>query len=154
MNIVEVKELRINYKAREWCKLPYPNHPRGCPNYGKHKECPPQAPKLFLAEVKEKKLFLIYEMFNMAEHEQTMLSRHPWWTTRQARNLLYWQGKVRKRLKQACLEFLGLFENSFIMTCPEARGVNVITTAQLTGLPVTVKAYPTVYKIALAGYDQ
>ncbi|KKK81159.1 hypothetical protein LCGC14_2816310, partial [marine sediment metagenome] len=35
MKILEVtNDLIIDHRAREWCKLPYPNHPRGCPNYG------------------------------------------------------------------------------------------------------------------------
>ena len=33
----EVKELVIDMRAREWCKMTYPGHPNGCPNYD-HKD--------------------------------------------------------------------------------------------------------------------
>jgi hypothetical protein len=33
-------------EAGKLCRLPYPNHPKGCPNYGKRALCPPKAPAL------------------------------------------------------------------------------------------------------------
>ena len=34
--------LVIDGQTRESCRLPYPGHPHGCPNYGRGDECPPK----------------------------------------------------------------------------------------------------------------
>jgi len=33
----------IDYSVRGLCAKSYPNHPKGCPNFNKRKECPPKA---------------------------------------------------------------------------------------------------------------
>lgn len=140
--------LMVDYQAREWCKLPYPNHPRGCPNYGKRFSCPPQAPLIKEWLGNYKKLWFVCVPFNLAEHIENMLLKHPSWSNRQARCVLYWQSRVNKELQ---LETQGFTEglNADWTYCPEAMGVNVIETASKAGLPIETKPQRIVYKISL-----
>ena len=48
----EVVEVVVDYRARDWCRLPYPDHPRGCPNFGRRADCPPMAPLILIGEPK------------------------------------------------------------------------------------------------------
>jgi len=77
-----------------------------------------------------------------------MLTAHPSWSERQARCLLYWQSKVNKRLESEVLHFttVGISEVSY---CPEAMGVDVMSTAGLAGIPIEVRPKKIVHKIAL-----
>jgi predicted metal-binding protein len=140
--------LRVNYRARGWCSLPYPDHPKGCPNYGKKAICPPQVVQLdqWLGEYQS--LWLVCVGFDLAEHVASMLVKHPNWSYRQARNLLYWQPKVNKALREAVARFtMGM--TSRTTYCPEAMGLNVMTTARRAGLPIQTHPEEIVYKIAL-----
>ncbi len=151
---IEIKQeqLRINMKTRDWCKLPYPDHPKGCPNYGCVLRCPPQAPLIQNFINLNKTLYLIVVEFNFAQHISKMKSLHPNWSDRQARCCLYWQNSVNKELENACTLFKWSHPEMITTRCPEAMGVNVIATAQLAGIPIEVKPTTKVYKIALAGY--
>lgn len=142
-------KLHINYRAREWCLLPYPGHPKGCPNYGKKWCCPPKAKLLgdWLGDYK--KAMLICVEFNLKEHQEKMLERHPHWSLRQARCLLYWQARVNKKLEEATWRFAPDTLNG-VTYCPEAMGLNVIATAQAAGLPIKTKPDNIIYKISLA----
>jgi predicted metal-binding protein len=149
--IAQVYNLRLNPKAREWCKLPYPDHPKGCPNYDKKATCPPKAP-LFCDFVEiTKPVYMIAVGFDLAQHVDRMKGLHTNWTDRQARCVLYWQGGVNKILRNYCNYFLKYYPETVVTTCPEAMGVNVIETARYNGLPVELKPIKNVFKIALAG---
>lgn len=141
-------KLIINSEARAWCVLPYPDHPKGCPNYGKKATCPPQAPfiKDWLGGTGE--LRFVCVSFNLKEHADRMLWLHPNWSPRQARCLLYWQPRVNKELISLVSTFV--HENGLKITyCPEAMGVNVIQTARDCGIPIETKPEVMVHKIAL-----
>lgn len=151
---IEITDLRINMKAREWCKLPYPGHPKGCPNYGDPKHegvCPPSAPLIHEFINTKLPIFLIVEEFNLALHVQKYKINHPNCTDKQAKCVLYWQNSVRSKLRKQCEIFRHLHPDFIITLCPEAMGVNVIATAQIAKVPIKVKPEDIVYKIALAG---
>ena len=152
MKIHNVKELIIDYRTREWCKLPYPDHPKGCPNYGKKSGCPPHAPLIEEFVDIHNLIWLVTVEFDLASHVQRMLKLHPKWSNRQARCVLYWQPKVNKELKEAMLRYNHTIWGSVYTLCPEAMGVNVIETARRRG--IQIKDFPTdkVYKVALIGY--
>lgn len=145
-------ELRINMKAREWCKLSYPDHPHGCPNYGdsKHPQCPPIAP--FIQDYIDltKQMYLIVIEFDFAGHVAKFKQKG--WTDRQARCVLYWQNGVNKQLENACTLFKWSHPGMVTTRCPEAMGVNVIASALQIGIPIKIKPVEKVYKIALGGY--
>lgn len=152
---IEIKreQLRINMKAREWCKLPYPDHPKGCPNYGQRDTCPPQAPLVQNFVDLNRPLYLIVVEFNLMSHITKMLQIHRGWSDRQARCVLYWQNGVNKELENKCNLFRWSHPSMITTRCPEAMGVNVISTALIVGIPINVKPKNKVYKIALGGYS-
>jgi predicted metal-binding protein len=149
----EVIDLVIDNRAREWCLLPYPDHPKGCPNYNQKAECPPLAPviKDFI-DLKKKKWFLVAK-FNLQAQEDRMIVKHPDWSKRQARCVLYWQGSVRKQLTDACKELI-LNTNLVFTLIPEAMGVQVIKTAKKLKIPIETRPKVFVHKIALIGYSK
>ncbi len=126
--VVEItNKLIIDYRAREWCKLPYPDHPKGCPNYSHKATCPPQVCLVEDWCDLQKPMWFIIVPFNLKTHIEKMLSLHPNWTDRQARCVLYWQSRVNRQLEDKSKLFT--FGKNLIFTiCPEAMGVNVIKT--------------------------
>ena len=146
--------LIINYNARTWCKLPYPNHPKGCPNYGKNKTCPPKIGKINkLFDLSKQHWFVIAE-FDLKFQAKRMKEKHPDWTERQCVCCLYWQGGVRKRLhtesKEFCFSKIGTVYNM----CPEAMGIDVIKTMQQFKIPIQRNPKNMIYKVALVGYKK
>ncbi|MFX1256109.1 MAG: hypothetical protein ACFFCZ_31160 [Promethearchaeota archaeon] len=145
--------LAIDYRARDWCKKPYPDHQEGCPNYGKRKECPPQAPLIEDFIELTKPHWFIVVTFDLLSHIRKMKDKHLNWTDRQCRCVLYWQNTVKKELRTACDLFTNGFPNELVYTLvPEAMGVHVIRTARLLGLSIKARPKDTVYKIALIGH--
>ena len=147
----QVTRLHINHRAREWCKLPYPGHRYGCPNYDRKEVCPPQAPLIEDFFNLNKPLLLIAIKFDLANHIRRMRVLHPKWTDRQARCVLYWQSGVNNDLKIAALQLCNKRPELTYTLLPEAMGVNVLTTALDAGIPVKIKPIDIVYKIALLG---
>jgi len=144
--------LVIEKRAREWCKLPYPDHPEGCPSYDDCSSCPPDAPHIenFIDLGKEHQF--IVNRFNIKKQEKRMLKRNPNWTKKQARCLLYWQSSVEKRLKEEIKKWEK--KGRVGTTIPEAMGVNVFKTARNVGIPIKRIPETFVYKIALVGFPQ
>lgn len=144
--------LRINERSRTWCMLPYQGHPKGCPNFGKKTTCPPMAPMVWDFVDIRRSLWLVVVEFNIARHMDRMFLKHPAWSQRQARCVLYWQNRVNADLRLRASTFVQEHPGTIYSLCPEAMGVNVIATAQREGVPIRVKPQSIVYKIALVGY--
>jgi len=132
--IVPVQRLIISKKTGQWCKLPYPNHPKGCPNYGKKANCPPQAPWIYDYFNTLRPMYLVHSEFDLAAHVELMKQRHPDWSDRQCRCVLYWQSKSRKQMKERVFCAVNLLKTNRITACPEAMGLNVFATAAVSGL--------------------
>src|SRR3989344_5459104 len=96
--VQDLKEIVTTDCANEWCRLPYPNHKKGCPNYNK-KDCPPKA--AFFKNIIKSPFKLVAVNFNLEEHAKRMKEKHHDWSDKQARCVLYWQKGVDKKLKQA-----------------------------------------------------
>ena len=145
--------LKVDYNCRNFCKIPYLYHPKGCPNYGKHDDCPPKAPLVRDVFDFDRDLYFFTEEFNLSRHIQKMQKAHPQWLLRQCKNLLYWQGGVRKRLKEKTEEYIESSRGGMIYTLiPEAMGVMVIDTALKAKIPIERTPKNRVVKIALVGY--
>ncbi len=144
--------LVLDARARKWCKLPYPDHPRGCPNFDKNPECPPNASDVRQRFDLDKPHYFVIQQFDLADHVKRMRARHPDWSERQCRCVLYWQGTVRKRLKQKVAEFIRTHPEMTHTLIPEAMGINVIKTAKNLGIPIQTRPRDTIFKIALVGY--
>ena len=144
-------DLVLNDKARtEWCMLPYPNHPKGCPNYGKKASCPPFA--LPFDCLVQPPYYMIIEEFDILSHINKMKKRHPHWTERQCRNLLYWQKGVVKRLKKKAQSFAETIGNEYIvLEVPEANGVNVFETCKKMGIVIEKNPQKRIRKVMIVG---
>jgi len=151
------KILEINYKCRGYCTIPYRGHKKGCPNYNNHEECPPKVKLVNDVFDLDRRMFFVVEEFNLKFHVEKMREKHPDWSEFQLKNLLYWQGGVRKNLRLKCEEFLRICKekskDKLIYTLlPEAMGVMVINTALKLGIPIERTPVDKVFKIALVGY--
>ena len=119
MNIEEITNIKIlrvkrnsilfTPKTHIWCTLPYPGHKNGCPNYDKNPLCPPNIKTMEKYLSGYSFFYLIYAIFNIFEYKNYMLNKHPDWSDRQARCLLYWQNSVKKILKNF---IINLFSNN------------------------------------------
>ncbi|MEM5789005.1 MAG: hypothetical protein AAGU11_16960 [Syntrophobacteraceae bacterium] len=127
---------RIVYSAKvgEWRRLPYPGHPKGCPNQGRPPFCPPNSTALVDYLDTARPVYLVFEYFWLKNHADGMREKHPGWTDRQCRNLLYWQGIVRAGLKRNVAAAMSILGCDVVTYCPEGQGVNVFATARLAGL--------------------
>lgn len=147
--------LEIDYKCRGYCTIPYHGHPRGCPNFNNHEQCPPKVKLIKDVFDLNMDLFFIVEEFDLKIHVDKMKLKHSDWTPIQLKNLLYWQGGVRKRLKEKTEEFIKDRRNGVMIytLLPEAMGVMVINTALKLGIPIEKTPINKVFKIALVGYS-
>lgn len=146
--IIPLSKVAIESKVQDWCKLPYPDHPKGCPNYGKV-NCPPTT-KL-LNEFASPPYTLLAVRFDFESYLKTMKEKHPNWSERQLRNLLFWQGAVDKQLKDFSEEQQRKIPNSRIIYKPEAYGVNLFVTCMLAGIRLERNPKKYVWKISLLG---
>lgn len=128
-DFIQLKEVVYDARARNgtWCKAPYYDHPHGCPNYP---ECPSEYQDF--CNISPHDWFAVIEEFDLATHAENMKQKHPDWTERQCRNLLYWQNTVRKRLKAKALIFKQV--DDILLEIPEACGINVFATLSNVGI--------------------
>jgi len=137
--IYKVKRLKLHDDAESgvWCQLPYLGHPGGCPNFNHSDRCPPKAPILLDYFHPGRPFYLVHSEFDLKAHAARMKEKHPGWTERQCRCVLYWQSQSRKQLADRVWVAALRMKQSRIpryTTCPEGMGVNVFLTARLAGL--------------------
>ena len=148
--IIPLETVVVDERAREgtWCTLPYPNHPKGCPNFP---ECCESRPHF--NDYQGFNWVAVVEKFDLKTHAETMKAKHPHWTERQCRNLLYWQNGVRSRLRKKSESMTYPLMGDVLLDIPEANGVNLYATMSKHGL--FLKSNPDiVYKIMLVGKKQ
>lgn len=145
----------IKPSVRELCQRPYQDHPRGCPNYGKRRSCPPATPLLGEALDLEEPVYAVYNAFDLAGHVARMRERHPGWSLRQARCCLYWQGTARKQLRLKVEAFRRQVERGGLpwrlVNAPEAYGVDVTATMASIGIHLEWPPETVAYQVALIG---
>lgn len=116
---IQKESIIFTKKTRIWCQLPYPNHPKGCPNFNKNPLCPPNANFIeeFLLEYLY--FYLIYSKFDLKSQRERMLMLHPTWTIKQANCLLYWQNSVKKNLREKIEEIISKNKEKeiFLLSC-------------------------------------
>ncbi len=133
--MIKLLEVIYDRRARDgtWCRLPYPGHSKGCPNFPR---CPSDRID-FLDLSKDFVWFAVIEEFNLAFHEAKMRAAHPNWTEKQCRNLLYWQPKVKAALRQkAYPDYPNRPSDRIVLEIPEASGVNVFETMEVVGIKI------------------
>ncbi|MFX4261170.1 hypothetical protein ACOBQJ_03100 [Pelotomaculum propionicicum] len=141
----------IDYNVRTLCTTPYPGHKYGCPNYNKKEGCPPKAPKFEEIFNMDGFFYAIINRYNLRKHVLEMRLKHPGWTQRQLRNLLYWQPTARKQLLTKIRDFHREHRGFHITACPEALGVNVTLTLANAGYNLEWPPEHIACQIAIAG---
>jgi len=142
----------IDNKARDgsFCKLPYPNHPKGCPNYGKRESCPPFAKKF--NDIIIPPFYLVIQEFDIESHAIKYKKKYPTWSERQCRNLLYWQKGVVKKLKMEAYDLAKSLGKEFIvLEVPEANGVHLFETCKNIGIELQRYPQKIIRKIMIVG---
>ena len=152
--IIEVNPIIIR-PVHSLCLRPYPNHKKGCPNYGKKKGCPPGVPMFDLVYDLSKSIYAIYNGFDFKRHVDRMKEKHPDWTKRQLECCLYWQGTARKQLRELIEEFEKLSPKGMfsITAVPEAMGINVTKTMRNAGIVLEWPPVNVAYQAVLAGVE-
>jgi len=139
-DIFRLDEVIYDVRARDGtlCCLPYPlphpDHPLGCPNFPR---CRDKYPDFKTLEGYE--WYAVVEEFDLKSHAERMKKKHPNWTERQCRNLLYWQKGVQKKLKDKAIKFTAekrfLGDNfSLLLEVPEACGIDLFATMEKVGV--------------------
>ncbi|KKN26576.1 hypothetical protein LCGC14_0873440 [marine sediment metagenome] len=149
----QMKEVQpyVDSSVRILCTRPYPNHRKGCPNFGKKLICPPQCKLLGDLLDLDQQVFAIYAEFDLGQHVKNMYERHPNWTYRQTSCCLYWQGSVRSKLNKYAEELMKKHPGTTIITCPEGAGVNVTETMRKAGVKLEWPPKNTTRMIYLLG---
>ena len=133
--IVQINPKDISYlDAEKFCLKPYPNHRRGCPNYGKKSGCPTNIPALEEILDFTQNVYLIYTEFPIGEHAEKMKKLHSGWTTRQVYCVLYWQPKARKMQRLEEEKCKKEKDINLILTSPEAMGFNITSLMNKIGV--------------------
>lgn len=154
---IYTNDIVVDYSVRNLCSKPYPNHPKGCPNFGKRPLCPPKCPHIEDVFDVSQDFWVVWIEFDFTAHVCRMSKKHPDWSKRQKECCLYWQGTANKMLRDALADMkyylrgTGHWKTSF---CPEAMGVNV--TATMKNLDVVLEWPPKniVRKVALIGQEK
>lgn len=135
--------------VRKLCLRPYFDHPKGCPNYGRRSDCPPQANRFL--EVFEDSVYVAAVIFNFEDYLNLKRAEHPDWTERALRNPRHWQGHLRSELKKFVSEKLANnsdYGDTAILN-PEAMGINVTQTCKSVGLLLEWPPQKIVCRVAL-----
>lgn len=150
--VIPVKTLIWSKETRKWCGLKYPNHPKGCPNW--KTRCPERGPYVDSLLDLKKPMWIVHSEFDLAGHVEKMRGRHPKWTERQLRNVLYWQSQSRKQLRTRVAIAIRLLipRINYVLPGAEYSGVNVYVTALKSGLKLErIKDLKTCRHIAILG---
>ncbi len=142
--------------TRKYCFLPYQNHPKGCPNcYGKCWGDNKTQPRVDEVMNLSRPYYFVYSRFDLEKHAANMKSKHPSWSDRQCKCVLYWQGTARKRLREHVREALTQINPTpdYLTYLPELHGVNVYESCRDAGLVLdSIAGMRICTHIALLGY--
>ena len=151
---IHTKNIVIDYSVRDLCTRPYPNHPKGCPNFGKRTICPPKCPYIEDWFDISQGFWIVWIEFDFAAYRLKMQKKHPNWSQRQVNCCLYWQGTANKMLRESVqdLEYYLKGRGNWKTTyCPEAMGVNITATVKQLGVTLEWPPQNVVHKIAFIG---
>lgn len=101
LKIKEIKKNTIIFtvKTRLWCKLSYPGHVYGCPNFNKKPECPKICTYLKNKVLNFNYFNLFYVRFDFKRYKNMMHDIHSNWSERQLGNSLWWQSQIKKIMR-------------------------------------------------------
>jgi hypothetical protein len=146
--IISIKDIVVDERARDgtWCRLPYPGHPDGCPNYP---ECVQE--RLHIDEYKGYEWYGVVERFDLKAHVEMMKEAHPDWTESQCREDQGWRDEIAARLMEEAEEFVDPSYNDVILERPEGYGVDMWATMARNGIKLETNEPDIIHKIVLVG---
>lgn len=144
----------IDYSVCDLCREPYYNHPKGCPNFGNKISCPPIAPLFDVVFDISKPSFAIVNVFDLENHVYKMKKKHPNWSERQLKCVLYWQHTARKELRKKVNLFKTIYSQYSVTTCPEGMGIDVLETMKQANILMEWTPKQNAYQIALAAIER
>ena len=132
-----------------WCRLPYPKHPNGCPNFGVREDCPPNQP--YFLDIYQPTVKIASVRFDFEEYITWRRKIHPGWTEKALRNPRHFQKHLDANLKS---EIEKLSKNSEVgslipVYTAEAMGVNVHMTCRRAGIELEWPPRNIMYRISL-----
>ncbi|MFA5731568.1 MAG: hypothetical protein WC934_06150 [Acidithiobacillus sp.] len=164
-----------------FCRLPYPDHPNGCPNFGKNELCPPLFKPIPHTKFNDySKLMLLWAEFDFKSYKIEMkqqwiennkskgIEKEP--TDKQISCCLYWQNSVKRIIIKSLNTMIkdkNISEPSLILACGsgfkhkkganncasmEAGGINVILTFKKLHIDIEVKPVNKVILCILLGF--
>ena len=141
----------VSAEPQEWCRWPYRANRKGCPNFGEKPGCPPRG----IIERFDTSYILLVHQFDLGAHAARMREKHPQWSDRQCRCLLYWQPRARKQFRKWVERTTS--PAHIIIWNPEAHGVNLFRLCAALDVPlqwppidtVTLLALKTVWRLKL-----
>lgn len=122
--------------------------------YAARPSCPPEAPMIDEVLDLTKPVYAAAIEFDLKAFEERMRGLHPNWSKKQCRNSRYWQGTVRKNLRDG-IELLKQIDpnlrNLLVLYRAEAHGVHVISTMRKVGIEMISPPKDTVTLVAIMG---
>ena len=106
-----------------------------------------------------KPVWALWAEFDIAAQARKIKKAHPDWSRRQCVNCRYWQGTVRKFLREAATEWMQRCKTACpdhanqlaLISCPEAMGVNVTATMKSIGVKLEWPPIKTSRMVYLVG---
>jgi hypothetical protein len=173
---IDPQEIEFNPKTQDWCRLPYPKHPKGCPNYDGAKrglrgirpdlrprmirECPPTDITINHVFDLSRPVSIIYNVYEVGKDAEQRRLHNPRLTTPGGwYNIRYWQDRARAELYAEAAKFLDAHPDTIVDLCPETHGVNFTKLMRKIGIKLKWGQWPPehsldniVYQICLGGY--
>lgn len=149
---IKPEDIVFSSNIQKLCLKPYPDHPHGCPNFGRKPGCPPRQPAIDRVLDFSRPIYVIWVELNLVKWIKRMKKLHPKLRTyAQRANLRYWQPAIRSQLNALINRAIqdGSIE---IAVDPEAHGVNVSALMQLVGVKLEWPPKKFVRKVVLAGF--
>jgi hypothetical protein len=139
--LIDPSTIVFSGNVRGWCKLPYENHPKGCPNVLK---CTgrkvPAAENERRIKTSYESFLLVYAEFDLKEYKRSMKLLHPSWSPDQIKCVRYWQNSVKATVLHHLenlhrgRDFLGSGSGSDGNPSMEAAGIDVFATLAGNGI--------------------
>jgi hypothetical protein len=129
-----------------WCRLPYPKHPKGCPNFGMREDCPPNQP--YFLDVYKPLIKVASLKFDLESYLNWRRGNHPGWTDRALRNPRHFQNHLDANLERE-IEKLGEDGGFVPVYTAEAMGANMHMTCLRAGIRLEWPPAKVMYRIAI-----
>lgn len=144
------EELIRNENIKRLCRVPYHGHKRGCPNsLGYGKSCKEE----YIDDMIQEPYWFVCAVCDFKGYKEKMLKLHKHWSDRQLANSRYWQGNIKKRLREYTeqlivdLSISATYSDLVYDDVPEGYGVNVIKTIENKGYSIPRRPIDFVWKV-------